>query len=431
MTVETETGASAAPTVDAGAGSPAPSETSAAPEKPSRFSALMAEATDASEDSAGEADTDGDGTDTADDEESIAEKPDAAPKPEAEAQPDDSDVPADLKAVLKKHPELRAAHFYKKGMDPLGISVDEAQEYRESIQSLEDLRMTVNRAKQLDAFEGLFTHSSADAPLHFLEGLKQVDADAANRFVRTLGSNLKKIAPETYYEIGGEAWEVGLKNLDALAGDDPFRREAVAAVREMVEELSGQTAGAPSAAAPKLPAPDAKELAARRDHEDRAKERYWNGLRNEGNHAADQAVRGIVAEIEKRRDPDGLLIDADLREKIVHEIHTTVAGGSSALHNLFLQTLYDTSLTPAQRVAKAASLVKVRAQNVADLVFERRTKGIADRIRKVSQNKLGKAAKAVSIREATGGRPASTPAPQLPRGERPTSRDIFRAAMKG
>jgi hypothetical protein len=388
----------------------------------------MAEGEDAGEDPAEEAETDVDGMDSA-----PGETPEAdAATEEAKSEEDptaEEDVPKDLRAVLKKFPELRAAHFYKRDLDSLGISVDEAQEYRQSIQSLEDLRMTVNRAQQLDAFEGLFTHQDAEAPIRFLEGLRAVDNNAANRFVRTLASHLPEIAPEAYYEIGGRAWEVGLKNLEALAADDPFRREALAAVREMVAEVaSNPQTRKPEA--PRLANPEAEELSARRAHEERATEQYWTGLRNQANQHADQSVRAILADVEKRRDPDGILMTPDLREKIVHEIHRTVAGNRT-IHDLFTQALYDTSVHPSQRIAKAASLVSARAKNVADLVFKRSTDGMADRIRKVSQQKLGKAAKVVSMREATGGRPASTPAAPLPRGARVTSRDIFRAVMKG
>lgn len=436
MVDEIQTGASAAPTVDAGAGSPAPSESSAAPEKTSLFQALMAEGEDAGEDPAEEAETDVDGLDSAPGETPEADA--AAEEPKSEEDPTaEEDVPKDLRAVLKKFPELRAAHFYKRDLDSLGISVDEAQEYRQSIQSLEDLRLTVNRAQQLDAFEGLFTHQDAEAPIKFLEGLKAVDANAANRFVRTLASRLEEIAPEAYFDIGGRAWEKGLKTLETVAGDDSFRREALSAVREMIDELSAN----PQARKPepqKLANPDAEELAGRRAHEERAADQYWTGLHNQANHAADQSVRTILSEIEKRRDPDGLLLapdpktgKSDLREKIVHEIHRTIADSSANIHRLFQQTLRDTSIPPDQRIAKAAALVSARAKNVADLVFKKNTDGLAERLRRVSHQKLGKAAKVVSMREATGGRPASAPAAPLPRGARVTSRDIFRAVMKG
>lgn len=427
MVDDIQSGAGAAPTVDAGAGSPAPSETSAAPEKTSLFQTLMAEGEDAGEDPAEEAETDVDGQDAAPGETPEAE---GAEEPQPEEGPTaDEEVPKDLRAVLKKFPELRAAHFYKRDLDALGISVDEAQEYRQSIQSLEDLRSTVDRAQQLEAFEGLFTHPDPEAPVRFLEGLRLVDDAAATRFVRSLAKRLPELAPDAYYELGGRAWEVGLKNLEVIAGDDPFRREALAAVREMVEEAAKAPSSRPQPPQ-KLANPEADELAARRAHEDRARNEYWTGMRNEANRSADAAVREIVADIEKRRDPDGILLTPDLREKIVHEIHTTIAG-VWAVNDRFVRTLHDVSIPPAQRIAKAAALVQSRAKNVADLVFKRNTDGLAERLRKVSQQRLGKAAKVVSMREATGGRPASTPAAPLPRGARVTSRDIFRAVMKG
>lgn len=426
-----QTGASAAPTVDAAAASPAPSESPSAPvEAPSRFQALMAEEAESGEDPADEASTDGEGTEPAEGEEPEAEQAEAEKPEEEQAPPEDEDIPKDLKAVFKKFPDLRGAYYHKRDLMPLGISVDEAQEYRQNIQSLEDLRYTVNRAKQLEAFEGLFTHPDQDAPEKFLEVLRQVDDGAANRFVRTLASKLPALAPEAYYEIGGRAWETGLKNLESLAGDDPFRREAVAAVREMVEELqkSPQKSAAPTRQP--LPAPDAEELAQRRAHDAKAKEDYWTGVRTSANKAADEAVRSIVADVAKRRDPDGLLLTSELNEQIVHEIHRIVAG-NGAVHDLFNKAIHDTSVPEAERIAKAAVLVQARARNVADMVFKKKTDGIAERLRKVSQAKLGKAAKVVSMREATGGRPASQPAPSPKPGAKMTSRDIFRAAMRG
>ena len=431
MSDDIETGASAAPTVDAEPSSPAPSESSAAPETPSRFAALMGEGDeDAGEDLADEASTDGDGT-----EEAEGEEPPAETEPEKkteEADPlEDAEVPKDLKAVLKKFPDLRAAHFYKRDLDPLGISVEEAQAYREQIQSLDDLTLTVDRAKALDAFEGLFTHPDADGPEKFLDGLRELDPGNADRFIRTVAKSLPKLAPEAYYELGGQVWETGLAKLESIAAEDPFRREALAAVREMIDELATGRTAAPAAAAPApLPNPDAQEPARRREQDTRGQAEQRQRLFAGGNEAADREVRALVADVVKRRDPDGLLTSEQVINEIVHGVHRTVAG-NGAVQRLFIQALNDTSLPPEQRIAKAAGLIRARAKNVVDLEFRKRTDGIAERIRKASQLKLGKAAKVVSIREATGGRPATTSAPALPPGARPTARDIFRAVMKG
>lgn len=427
MEDDIETGASAAPTVDAEASSPAPSETSAAPET-SRFAALMGgDEADAGEDQADEAETDDAWEDSAEDEDPPAET-ETEKKPAEEDPLEGEELPKDLKKVLKAFPELRAAHFYKRDLDPLGISVEEAQAYRENIQSLDDLRLTVDRARALDAFEGLFTHPDADAPQKFLEGLRTLDAPNADRFIRSVAKSLPTLAPEAYYELGGQVWETGLQKLEAIAQTDPFRQEALRAVREMIDELSSSEP-APRAPDP-LPNPDAQELARRRQQEQQGRQQFKERIYADANQTADREVRALVADVVKRRDPDGLLTNEQTINEIVHEVHRTVAA-NGAVQRLFAQALDDPNLSPEQRIAKAAGLVKARARNVADLAFKKKTDGIAERIRKASQLKLGKAAKVVSIREATGGRPATTPAPAPRSGERPNAGDIFRAVMKG
>lgn len=438
MADDVVTGASAAPTPDAAASSPAPSEVSSAPDKPSRFQALMGEA-DSGEDPADEANTDGAGHDTAEGEELEAadaetgkETPEEPPKETAEEtlESDDEDLPKDLKAVLKKFPELRAAHFYKRDLDPLGISVEEAQAYRENIQSLDDLRVTVDRARQLDAFEGLFTHPDETAPEEFFGVLKMVNEESANRFARSLVKNAKTIAPDLYQEMGGEFWEKGLQTLEHAAGDDAFRREAIVEVRKMIEELGNAPARpAPAPRAP-LPNPDAEELAKRRASERTATQTAQEALRTTANKQADAHVRELVAAVRQRRDPDQILTTDDDINSIVAEVHRTLAAGGP-LQRLFHEALNDTSLPPEQRAAKAAALVKARASNVVDLVWRKKTAGVAERLRKASQAKLGKAAKVVSMRELSGGRPAATPPKPLPKGAHLTSREIFRSVMKG
>ncbi|MBI4872718.1 MAG: hypothetical protein HY814_14260 [Candidatus Riflebacteria bacterium] len=426
MDDDVETGASAAPTVDAGASSPAPSESSSPAPKPSLFQSLMGDGEDSGEDPADEADTDGEGS-----EEPEGEEPPTTEKPDAkQEEPSDEDVPKDLKAVLKKHPELRAAHFYKRDMDALGLTVEEAQTYREHIQSLDDLNYTVSRAQQIEALEGLFLHPDAEAPRHFLTALGQVDERSRDRLVSTIAHDLPRIAPEAYYELVGTGVESALTKLESLAGNDPFRREAMSAVREMIAEL--ESGAAPAAPAQRhLPAPDATELEDRRLQEQQAHEQWWAGLSTRANQAADVAVRDVVAAVVKRRDPDGLLTSPETIDQIVTEVHRTVAG-VAAVNRLFKNALADISIPPDQRIAKAAALVRARANNVAGLVFKKRTDGIAERIRNASQLRLGKAAKVVSLREATSsGRTAAPSAPVLKPGVRPTSLDLFRAAMKG
>lgn len=425
---DVETGASAAPTPDAGTSSPTPSESSPAP-KPSLFAALMADEEDSSEDSAQEASTDGEGTEPTEGADPAA--PDAKTETPEEA-PSDEDLPKDLKAVFKKFPELRAAHFFKRDLDPLGISVEEAQAYRENIQSLEDLNYTVNRAQQLEALEGLFTHPADTAPEHFLEALGQVSSENRDRLVRHVATHLQAVAPEAFYELGGQAIEKALSRLDGVAKGDPFRSEAMQAVREMIAELTNDPNAGHQQAAPKpLPNPDADELSQRRAQEERAHSEWWQGIHQRADAAADQAVRAVVADTAKRRDPDGLLSSPETLEQIVNEIHRTISS-VPAVNVLFRRALMDVSIPPDQRIAKAAALVQARAKNVSDLIFKKKTDGMAERIRKVSQTKLGKAARTVSIREATGqNRPAVSAAPPLPRGARPTSLQIFRATMKG
>lgn len=424
-----ETGASAAPTSDTGAASAAPTESSPAPEKPSRFAALMADDSDSGEDQADEAETDGDGIDSAEGDEPEADSPEGEPPPKEEPALDEEDVPKDLKSILRKNPELRAAHFYKRDMDSLGISVEEAKEYRENIPSLDDLKMTVDRAKALDAFEGLFTHPDPGAPEQFLEGLRTVNAQSADRFVKYVAQKLPQVAPEAYYALGADVWEKGMARIEKHAGDDPFRREAVQAVREMLDEILQAPASERVPEHRPLPSPDAEELARRRADEARARESFAVRLNNEANKAADKEVRALVADVVKRRDPHGLLTSPDVLEKIVHEVHRKVAAAGT-VNQLFIQALNDSSLKPEDRVARAAGLVRARAKNLVDLAFRKETDGIAERLRKASQLKLGKAARVVSMREATGGRPASAPAPAPPRG-RASARDIFRAVMKG
>ncbi len=426
-------GASAAPSPEPAPSSPAPSEPTATPEKPSRFAALMAEGdedADAGEDPAEEASTDGTGTDDAEGKDApaeAAEKGDAPPM--EEAAPEDEDVPTDLKKILKANPQLRAAYFYKRDLDPLGISVDEAQAYREHFQSLDDLRFVLDRVKGLDAFEALLFHPDERAPEQFLEGLRMVSAEGADRVVKHLAKNLSRIAPEAYYEIGGQAWETGLSRLEELAGDDPFRREAVQAVRDMIEEASSSRAGAPAAPKPApLPNPDAEELAKHRETQAKAQNEFWVRLNTEANAAADREVRALVDEVVKRRDPNGIYADTDVIDQIVHEVHRTIASGPGA--DVFKRTLYDGSLPPDQRIAKAAREIKLRAKTLVDHVYEKKTKPIKERVQKASQLRLGKAAKIVTLREATGGRTAATPTPAPPKGARLTSRDIFRASMR-
>lgn len=427
-------GASAAPTPEPASSSPAPSEPTATPEKPSRFAALMAEGdedADAGEDPAEEASTDGTGTDDAEGAEPPAEAAEKGEQPAQEetAPEDEEDVPRDLKKILKANPELRAAYYYKRDLDPLGISVDEAQAYREHFQSLDDLRFVIDRVKGLDAFEALLFHPDEKAPEQFLEGLRMVSAEGADRVVKHLAKNLPRIAPEAYYEIGGQVWESGLSRLEALAGDDPFRREAIQAVRDMIEEASSSRSAGPAAPKPApLPNPDAEELAKHRESQAKAQSEFWTRLNTEANQAADREVRALVDEVVKRRDPNGVYADPDVIEQIVHEVHRTIASGPGA--DVFKRALYDGSLPPEQRIAKAAREIKLRAKTLVDTAFARKTTPIKERVLKASQLRLGKAAKVVTLREATGGRTATTPTPAPPKGARLTSRDIFRASMR-
>lgn len=431
---ETVAGASAAPTADTGTGSPAPSETAPGPETSSRFASLMSEGgEDAGEDPAEEASTDDGGEETAEVAETAAETEDgkpAEPDPQKEEpELEDEDVPKDLKAVLKKHPELRAAHFYKRDMDELGLSVEEAKAYRSEIQSIDDLRYVLDQGKALNAFEGLLRHPDEKAPGIFLDAIKGVDETASSRLVKHVAKNLRSIDQDAYLELAGGVVEHALARFEALAGDDSFRREAVAEVRAMVEELEKSP---PARTAPRpapLPSPDAEELARRREAERTALGEAKQRLVSAANKAANDAVTALVSDIRKRRDPDGLLVTDDDVQKIVMKVHETVSRGP-ALNRLFVSTLDDTALPADERVRKASALVKARAQAVADLVWKEQTKGIAERVKRASQAKLQKAAKVVSIREATGGRAAGMPQRPLPRGARPTSRELFRSLMR-
>ncbi len=431
---ETVGGASAAPTADTGTGSPAPSETAPAPETSSRFASLMSEGDgDAGEDPAEEASTDDGGEETAEVAETAAETEDgkpAEPDPQKEEpELEDEDVPKDLKAVLKKHPELRAAHFYKRDMDELGLSVEEAKAYRSEIQSVEDLRYVLDQGKALDAFEGLLRHPDPKSPGMFLEAIKDVDGAASSRLVKHVAKNLRSIDQDAYLDLAGGVVEQMLARLESVAGDDGFRREAVAEIRQMVDELEKAASAGPARKPAPLASPDAEELERRRAAERQSVTEAKERLVSAANKAADDAVRALVEDIRKRRDPDGLLVTDDDVQKIVMKVHETVSRGP-ALNRLFVSTLDDTALPADERVRKASALVKARAQAVADLVWKEQTKGIAERVKRASQAKLQKAAKVVSIREATGGRAAGMPQRPLPRGARPTSRELFRSLMR-
>lgn len=432
---ETVAGASAAPNADTGTGSPAPSETAPGPEtSSSRFASLMSEGgEDAGEDPAEEANTGVEGEETAEVAEAAAETEDGKPAdpeaPKEEPELEEEDVPKDLKAVLKKHPELRAAHFYKRDMDELGLSVEEAKAYRSEIQSIDDLRYVLDQGKALDAFEGLLRHPDENAPGMFLDAIKGVDGSASSRLVKHVAKNLRSIDPDAYLELAGGVVEQALARFEALAGEDGFRREAVAEVRQMIEELEKTP---PTRSTPKpapLASPDAEELERRRAAERQSATEAKQRLVSAANKAADDAVRTLLEDIRKRRDPDGLLVTDDDVKQIVTKVHETVARGP-ALNRLFVATLDDTTLPADERVKKASALVKARAQAVADLVWKEQTKGIAERVKRASQAKLQKAAKVVSIREATGGRAAGMPQRPLPRGARPTSRELYRSLMR-